>query len=168
MNRNQQNNRRAQHGTGRGGQASGRNRSAYLYGTAAPRLEVVRQPVEAPARVPRQKIRRNRDKAHHMSAGYVLFLAVALCAAAVILVNYIQLQAQLTGVTRQVATEESRLNSMRIANDEAYSRVINGIDLEEVKRIAIGELGMVYAEEGQIVTYTTESNDYMRQVTESR
>ena len=54
---------------------------------------------------------------------------------------------------------------MKLANDEEYNRIISSIDLEEIKRIAIGELGMTYAQEGQIVLYVNEDNDYMRQVT---
>ena len=165
MSRNERNYRQAANEKARNVRTAGRTRGAYVYGNTARRLEVVAQPETAPRRQPRHEVRRNRDKAHHMSAGYVLFLAVALCAAAVILVNYIQLQAELTTATKRVAAKESQLNSMRIANDEAYNKVLNNINLEEVKRIAIGELGMVYAEEGQIVTYTTENYDYMRQVT---
>ena len=147
--------------------SAGNARGAYVYGNTVRRFEVTGQTEPAPRPRPRPEVRRNRDKARHMSAGYVLFLVAALCAAALILVNYIQLQSELTTLTKSVAAKESQLNSMRISNDEAYNRVLNSINLEEVKRIAIGELGMVYAEEGQIITYTNESNDYMRQVTES-
>lgn len=101
-----------------------------------------------------------------MNAGYVLFLAVALCAAAFILVNYIQLQSQLTNLTKAVAAQQSELNFLKLSNDEEYNRIISGIDLEEIKRIAIGELGMVYAKEEQVIEYEGESGDYMRQVTE--
>ena len=59
---------------------------------------------------------------------------------------------------------ESRLNTLKLDNDEEYSRITSNIDLEEVKRIAIQELGMKYAEEGQIVTVTGGGSDYMRQV----
>ena len=41
------------------------------------------------------------------------------------------------------------------------------LDLEEIKRVAIGELGMTYAKEGQIITYTAEGDDSMRKVSES-
>ena len=95
-----------------------------------------------------------------------MFLAAALCAAAVILVNYVQLQAELTNLTRSVASSESRLNRLKVANDEEYNRIVSSINLEEIKRIAIMELGMVYAQEGQIIEYETESGDYMRQVTD--
>lgn len=100
-----------------------------------------------------------------MSAGYVLFLAAALCTCAWILVNYIQLQSELTAMTKTVARRESELNQLKLANDEEYNRIISSINLEEVRRIAMGELGMVYAEEGQIITYEGNRSDYMRKVT---
>ena len=56
------------------------------------------------------------------------------------------------------------MNTLKLDNDEEYSRITNNIDLEEVKRVAIQELGMKYAEEGQIVTVTGGGSDYMRQV----
>ena len=102
-----------------------------------------------------------------MNLGYVVFLMGALCACAFILVNYIQLQAELTNKVRNIALLESELNTKKLANDEEYSRITSSVDLEEIKRIAIGELGMTYAKEGQIITYTTEGNDYMRKVTEN-
>lgn len=136
----------------------------YVYGNTARKLDVRRE-LQEPARKPMSHTtRKNRDKAHHMSVGYVAFLLVALCAAGIILINYIQLQAELTNRMESVAGLESDLNNARIKNDEDYSRILSSVDLEEIKRIAIGELGMTYASEGQIVTYTNEGNDYMRQV----
>lgn len=147
-----------------------RETDTYVYGNTVRKLEPERvweEQEEAPARKPHHEVRKNRDKAHYMNAGYVMFLAVALCVAAIILVNYVQLQAELTNLTKSVATSESTLNRMKIANDEEYNRILSSIDLEEIKRIAITELGMVYAQEGQIIEYENESGDYMRQVTEN-
>ena len=107
-------------------------------------------------------VRKNRDKARHMNLGYVLFLAAAMCTAALVLVNYIQLQAELTNQIKDVAAKESQLNSLKLSNDEEYNRIMSSIDLEEIKRIAIGELGMTYAQEGQVILYQNETNDYMR------
>lgn len=137
----------------------------YIEGNTVRKLEPQRQP-EVPVRKPHHEVRKNRDKARHMSIGYVLFLATALCAAAFILVNYIQLQSDLTNLTESVAAKESRLNYLKVSNDEEYSRIVNSVDLEEVKRIAMSELGMIYAQEGQIVEYEGRNNDYMRQATE--
>lgn len=141
-----------------------RNHNAYVYGSTAREPEAERQWEAEPRRQVQPAVRKNRERANHMSAGYVFFLVAALCAAAFILVNYIQLQAELTNLTKSVATKESELNTLREANDEQYNRIINSINLEEIKRIAIGELGMTYAQEGQIITYINEGDDYMRRV----
>ena len=143
------------------------NRQNYVSGNAVRKSEVRRRPEEAPVRQVQPAVRKNREKARRMSAGYVIFLAAAMCAVAFILVNYVQLQAELTSRIRQVSTKESELNSLKSENDEEYNRIINSINLEEIKRIAIGELGMIYAQEGQIVPYSNKNNDYMRQVPRS-
>lgn len=166
MSRNQSNYTKAAYEKRQGAGRAADTRGFYVHGNTARRLEVAR-PLEAPRKQPGNEVRKNRDKARHMSAGYVLFLAAALCAAAFILVNYIQLQAELTNRTKSVARKESQLNSLRITNDEEYNKIINSINLEDIKRIAIGELGMVYAEEGQIIPYESKSYDYMREVVDS-
>lgn len=99
-----------------------------------------------------------------MSLGYVLFLVLAMCVAGYVLINYIQLQADITTATGHIASQERELNNLRVANDEELSRITSGVDMEEVKRVAIGELGMVYPQEGQIVLYSNEGRDYVRKV----
>lgn len=145
----------------------GRNRNEYVYGNTVRKFNPQEEWERTPPKNVAPGVRKNREKARHMSAGYVMFLAAALCAAAFILVNYIQLQSELTTLTKTVADKESELNGIRLSNDEDYNRIISSINLEEIKRVAIGELGMSYAEEGQIVEYENKEGDYMRRVTES-
>ena len=66
--------------------------------------------------------------------------------------------------------DESKTENIndKMANDEEYSRITSNINLEEIKRIAIGELGMTYATEGQVIPYESNSNDYMRQADNSQ
>ena len=135
----------------------------YVYGNVVRKAEPERRWEETPVRKPHPEVKKNREKVHHMNAGYVLFLTGALCMSAFVLVNFIQTQAELTTLTKIVANKESELNHLKRANDEEYNRITNSIDLEEIKRIAMGELGMVYAQEVQIITYESERNDYMRQ-----
>ena len=52
------------------------------------------------------------------------------------------------------------------ANDATYSRINSNMDLEEIRDKAINELGMVYAREGQIETFTSENGDYVRQLSQ--
>lgn len=99
-----------------------------------------------------------------MNAGYVVFLCMALVATGLILINYIGLQSDITNSVQHISALESELNDLKLANDEEYSRITSSVDLEEIKRIAIQELGMQYAEEGQVVTFASENSDYVKQM----
>lgn len=145
-------------------QPSSRRAGSYVYGNAAPKLDVQQEIEQQPRRTLSNATRKNRDKARHMSLGYVAFLVLAMCVAGYVLIHYIQLQADITTATERIARQEKELNNLRVANDEELSRITSGVDLEEVKRVAIGELGMVYPQEGQIITYTNEGKDYVRKV----
>ena len=66
----------------------------------------------------------------------------------------------------EITRLESQLNNIRLENDEDYSRIKNGIDLDEIRMKAIGKLGMTYATEGQIIYYSELDDDYVRQVSD--
>lgn len=100
----------------------------------------------------------------HMNPAYVLFLAAALMVSGFILLSYIHLQSDITNSINHIAALESELNDLRLTNDEEYSRIESSVNLEEIKKIAITELGMTYAAEGQVVEYSSEGSDYVRQV----
>lgn len=140
-----------------------RRNNYYINGSAAPRIDF-EQEIRQPKRELSVSARRNREKAHHMSLGYVVFLVAALLLAGFFVMHYLQLQSKLTNEIKMISSMESQLNKLKMNNDEEYNRILNNVDLEEVKRVAIGELGMVYASEGQIVLYESVGNDYMRKV----
>lgn len=98
-----------------------------------------------------------------MNPGYVLFLSVALVFAVMTLCSYINLQSDITNQVDAISEMESRYNNLKLTNDEEYNRINNSIDLEEIKAVAIGELGMTYAREGQIVNVEDSETDYVRQ-----
>mgnify|MGYP001032588552 FL=1 len=101
-----------------------------------------------------------------MSAGYVLFLLTALVATGIILVYYIGLQSDITNSVKHISVLERQLNELKVANEEDYSRISSSVDLEEIRRIAIQELGMQYAQEGQIISFASENSDYVKQMAE--
>lgn len=141
-----------------------RNGRIYQYDNTARQLDVKRAIEEQPVKRLSNTTRKNRDRAVYMNLGYVLFLVAAMAITAMVLISYIQLQSQITNNVTEISRMESRLNELKLANDEEYSRITSSLDLEEIRRIAIGELGMTYAAEGQIVTYTNEGSDYVKQL----
>ena len=135
----------------------------YIDGSTATRIDV-REEINKPLRKRESHAaRRNREKALHRNYGYVAMMAIALIVSSVILFGYIRLQAENKALTETIAAKESRLNSLRLENDEEYSRILSSVDLEHVKEVATGELNMKYAEEGQIVEVQTRGDDYVRQ-----
>lgn len=152
------------------GRAVKRSRTAdarhryYVQGSAVRKLDVTKEIERQPQKKISNAARKNRERAKHMSAGYVLFLCMALVATGIILVNYISLQSDITNSVQHISSLEKQLNDLKLANDEEYSRITSSIDLEEIKRIAIQELGMQYAEEGQIISFASENHDYVKQM----
>ncbi len=144
---------------------TGRNDSStYVYGNTARKLEVQRQ-FEEPRRTNvSQQTRKNREKAQHMSLGYIVFLLAAFSVSAMVLISYIRLNAEIITLHECIAAQEKELNELRIDNTEALTRIESAIDLEEIKRVAIQELGMTYPIEGQIVSYEGITCDYVRRV----
>lgn len=136
---------------------------AYVQGNTARRLQAVPERENEPRRKVSTRTRKNRERARHMNIGSVLSMAVAMVAAGFILTWYLTLQSDITNSIKHIAALESELNELKRDNDENYNRITSDINLEEVKRVAIQELGMSYAKEGQIVIFNGEGSDYIRQ-----
>ncbi len=140
-------------------------RSMYVHGSAVPKYDIPRQ-LEEPRRVLSNAARQNRERAKYMSLGYVAFLIAALMVAGVVLIGYIRLQADITALSGEITRQEKLINNNMIENEEAWSRLAVVDNLEEIKRVAIQELGMTYPEEGQIVSYEAMGYDYVRKVSD--
>ena len=139
----------------------------YIDGNTARKLQTV--PVNRKRKqndeIKRQQVRR-RVKSSPMNFGYIFFMMIAMLVVCVVLIGYVELQADITNKINRISQLESQLNDLKLDNDETYTKIMSSVDLEEVKRIAINELGMKYAKEGQVITYSGEGSDYVRQYKE--
>lgn len=106
---------------------------------------------------------RNREKARSMNRGFVVFLAVVSAAVLFFCIHYLQLKSEITASMKNVALLESELTQLKEDNDAYYSQVTSNVDLNRIKKIAIGRLGMKYPSEDQKVTYETAGSSYVRQ-----
>lgn len=138
-----------------------RRQQRYVY--TATTDELIREMNSKP-RILSKETRHNREKAKHMNIGYVLFLVAALFLCAMILINYIQSQAELTAKISKISRLEKELITIKRSNDEEIKRLESSTDLEEIKRRAIIELGMVCANENQAIIYPSPNQDYMRKI----
>ncbi|MBR5336727.1 MAG: hypothetical protein IK152_01955 [Lachnospiraceae bacterium] len=143
------------------------NRSlAYIDGNTVRELE----PYEIPRQVQREKrrqaeranaVKRNRQRQLVIDAGYMLFLTAAVIITLLVCMNFLYLKAQVQSVNSRLTSAKEEVMDLRVKNDAAYNRILTSIDLEEIRRKATEELGMVPAGKEQIVRYDSNQDDYM-------
>lgn len=140
----------------------------YVYGSAARKVETA--PNRLPNREPQKRHAANTHPKTRVQAKPspvnvpLLFLTLtAFVVSAVLMIHYISLNSQITALTHNIQKIESQLRTLETENDEYHSRIMSSIDLEKVREVAIMDLGMVYASEGQIITYDTQIDDYVEQ-----
>ncbi|MCR4738775.1 MAG: cell division protein FtsL [Lachnospiraceae bacterium] len=139
--------------------------SDYEYRTEGSAARLM-HPVEWDVQVTKElshTARRNREKHSHMNPAWVLFLIAAMAATGVVLILYLRLQSDITNRVKNISALEAQYTALKAENDDTEGRIKGNIDLEAIKARAMGELGMQYANKDQIVTFSSEDNDYVRQ-----
>lgn len=126
--------------------------ASYVQGSVVRKDNAV---VQSPARQKEvsQRVRANRSKAMHMSKGYVAFLAIAAIVVLLVCMQYLQLQSEISSRASNITALQQELADAKEANTTRYNVIMNSMNLEQIRDIAINEFGMVYAEEDQIIKY---------------
>ncbi len=141
--------------------------SAYMHGTAAPKLEpqAVPSPERRPGR-PAQKpadrrsvrtshrIRRNQERAMYMDLPYVIMLTIASVFTLYLCINYLHVQSSITARMHNIERLESRLEQLKAENDALETSINTSVDLNKIYEIATKELGMVYAQKTRFYCMT--------------
>ncbi len=144
----------------------------YVNGTSVRELAAPqRAPKKSPRELERERreknrknaIRRNRERELSMGFGFVAFLSICVVLCAFACVNLVKMQSNVTQHLKANASLSRQLTDIRTENDEIEKRLNTSIDLNEIKDIAINELGMHYATEDQIVYYHVDKANYMNQ-----
>ena len=99
-----------------------------------------------------------------LSTIFVLFAGFSLMIASVMF--FIRTQNTLTMSRNQYASKLSEYEELKRSNDLYEERIISKVDMNEVARIAEDELGMQRASEGQIISYSGQIEDYVKQYTD--
>ena len=127
----------------------------YVYGNAVPK----------PAYEPQRRTAEPARRQHVMgiNKAYVVFLSVAAILMLVVCVQYVQLRAELTNRSKNITALQEELANLNEANTTKYNAVMDSVNLEEVREKAMDDLGMVYANENQVVEYDNPDGDYIKQ-----
>lgn len=137
--------------------------ASYVYGnTVRKDVTVIQKPEKQPKEIS-QRVRNNRTKALHMSKRYVVFLAIAASVALFACVRYLQLQSEITERSKHITAMQIELEDAKEENTTRYNAVVNSMNLEVIRDKAMNELGMVYAEAGQVIEYQNPANHLITQ-----
>lgn len=130
----------------------------YVYGNV---VEKPNYREEGPERN-RKHVKKVKRNAQRISKGYVVFLAVAAIFALCVCVNYINLQTKVTVRSKHISTMQEELADLREENNTRYNVITDSVTLEEIGERAVNNLGMVYAQEGQVIPYDNGTGKYVK------
>ena len=140
---------------------------AYVYGNTVrqPRVSIDRQTALQPSEPKRvsKQVHKNRKRALDMNKGYVLFLSIAAIAALFICVRYLQIQSEITNRSEAIAALQSELTELKEENTAMYNAATDSVDLEELRKRAVGDLGMT---PDQVMEYDSPTSSYVKQYEE--
>ena len=145
-----------------------RGYAPYVNGSAAPVYSYAQDEEQYYRKQQRamQRARTQKKRAAQMNVAVLAFIFTLMCVMAASFVRYVSLQYQITNSVEEIADLQSELAALKQQNDEAYNKIISAVNLEDIKYTAIAELGMTYATNEQIITYSNDSDDYVHQLRE--
>lgn len=138
----------------------------YIDGTAARKLQVLPD-YEREQQTLRPRVTERPAKAPGVSHG-IDFVSMVLLAAAMAITlylcyNYLQVQGSIVQFERDIAVLSEQVNKIA-AENAALEDGLNGeIDWENVYLTAVGELGMVYPNNNEVITYRSTENGHVIQ-----
>ena len=94
---------------------------------------------------------------------YVLMLLAVTLLFGYLCFCYLHLQASINASMNRIVNMEEQLADVRAENAVRENRLGAQMDLEEVYRIAVEEMGMVYPDNNEVVEYTEQMREYVRQ-----
>lgn len=145
----------------------------YIEGSAVRKQSVT----EAPQRTERtyvdnkrvttsRSIYRNREKALHMSAPYVVVLAICSVMMCTVCAKYLSLRDDITTKSEMIAQLEVQTETLKSHNDNLNYSINSYMDIEYISKVATEELGMIRAGKEQISFYESSESEYMKQYKE--
>jgi len=143
-------------------------KSGYMVdGTAARQLQVVPDYERQQEQVVRPRVAEQPKHAPKLSHG-IDFLSMTLLVAAMAITlylcyNYLQVQGNIVQLERDTLVLEQQLASVK-AENAALEDSLNGqVDWEEVYLTAVNELGMVYPNKNEVITYESTEQGHVIQ-----
>lgn len=151
-----------------------RRRYTYIDGNTVRKLEVAEEEYELPREEEKDRRRRHQEqrerqgrslraRAHRMNMMYVIALATIVGIAAFVSVKYLQAQAQVTTMQKEISDLESQIAEMKEEYKTSKDELTNDIDLDYIYKYATEKLGMKHPSKKQVINYKSTESDSVTQ-----
>lgn len=143
------------------------NRTSYVEGNTVRRLDALPdirredQEYDLPSRRTRPKSQPKTLSGINFAS--LLVLVAAISVTVFMCYEYLTLQADVSGLNKQIKAGKVELVELTKENDAAQSKLNKAVDLDKIYQIAVGEYGMVYPNKNAVITYESGKSDYVRQ-----
>lgn len=91
---------------------------------------------------------------------------VALLAVCYSCINYLHLQAEVSGKAEVISELEAQYVDLKTENDLTEVVIDSTIDYDNILNVAINELGMVYANKDQVIVYNSQEMECVKQLSD--
>ncbi len=140
-------------------------RGYMVDGTAARQLQVVpdyeREQVAGPKVV--EQTRRAPKVSHGIDFLSMTLLVAAMAITLYLCYNYLQVQGNIVQLERDMLVLEQQLDTLTSENAALEDGLDGQVNWDEVYLTAVGELGMVYPNNNEVITYESTENGHVIQ-----
>ena len=142
-------------------------RGYVVDGTAARQLQVVPDYERQQEQVARPRVMEQQKYAPKLSHGIdfisMTLLVVAMAITLYLCYNYLQVQGNIVQLERDMTVLEQELDTILAENAALEESLNDQLDWDEVYRTAVGELGMVYPNHNEVITYEAMNDGHVIQ-----
>lgn len=138
----------------------------YVNGSTVRKLETIPDYEQERQRRPERQIQSRpvkQPKPIAIDLFSFFMLTIAIVATVAVCIEYLQVQHELTTLSKDISSIEKEVLNLKNENDAAYAKIITSVDMAYVYGIATGKLGMVHANNNQVISYESIKSDFVKQ-----
>lgn len=148
-------------------------RGAYNYDSLARQYSVEEEKRQERLEKIRVKSERNAKNSEQAKTGInsgidfvsMVVLSLALVCIMAFGLSCLTLSSQITEMKKEVSALNTTYKEIKSMNNEAYNAIDNSVDIGQVYEVAVGDLGMVFPSDNQVVEFDYQEEGYVRQYT---
>ena len=112
---------------------------------------------------PQRRVQSAPKTISSISKASLFILTIAIVATLYFCIEFLMLQYQVGKMEKDIVYLERELTNKKNINDAAYEQINMVYDLDYVYSLAINELGMVYPNNNEVITFDKTEESYVRQ-----